>query len=30
MEPVGILMGIYIDLSKKKTKVNMQKYTFFT
>jgi hypothetical protein len=30
MEPIGIFMGTWIDLSKKKTNVNiMQKYTFF-
>jgi hypothetical protein len=29
MEPVGIFMGIYIDLSKKKTKVNMQEIDIF-
>jgi hypothetical protein len=29
MEPVGIFMGICIDLSKKKTKVNMQKIYIF-
>jgi hypothetical protein len=29
MEPVGIVMGICIDLSKKKTKVNMQKIYIF-
>ena len=29
MEPVGIFMGICIDLSKKKTKVNMQNIYIF-